>query len=528
MRIRTTGTRIGLAAVTALVIAGAGCGGSDSGGGSSGGGSSSAAGQPQYGGDVVIDRVADSQSMDKTTVFDNESIWVFEQIMEPLYTVTKDGKDVEPWLATSYTLSADKKTYTFKLRPGVKFSNGQPMTSADVKFSIDAARVEDQGWGFLDVAIKNIEAPTPDTVVIHTKYPWSPFLADIALFANGIIPKDYGGETKKQFYEHPIGTGPFMWDHWDKGNELVLKKNPHYWQKGKPYLDSVTWRTVGDDNTRELQLQGGQAQVDEFPPFQTVDKLENTPGVKMTLFDSTRTDYMMMNERYAPLADVHVRRAISLAIDRKAMVKSVLFDHGEPANSFMPPQVPYYDPNSPGLQFNLDQAKQEMAQSKYPNGFNVEMLLGKGTEQELAQGQIIQQELQPLGIKVTFKQVDPSIEFTNEQEFKYQLGFSYWTMDIADPDELVTFAVDPGSGAKSFYTDYSNPDVIKWTHQAEHEFDTQKRQELYTNIQKQAAADAFMAFLFYSPYRYAYTDKLNGFYVYPTGNYHMEDVWLSK
>ena len=128
---------------------------------SGGGGSSSAAGTPQSGGSVIIDRVADSQSMDKTTVFDNESIWVFEQIIEPLYTVTKDGKDVEPWLATSYTLSPDKKTYTFKLRPGVKFSNGQPMTSADVKFSIDAARVEDQGWGFIDVAIKDIEAPDP-------------------------------------------------------------------------------------------------------------------------------------------------------------------------------------------------------------------------------------------------------------------------------------------------------------------------------------------------------------------------------
>ena len=103
MRIRTTGTRIGLAAVTALVILGAGCGGSSSGGGS-GGSSGNAAGKPQYGGSVVIDRVADSQSMDKTTVFDNESIWVFEQIMEPLYTVSKDGKTVVPWLATSYTL----------------------------------------------------------------------------------------------------------------------------------------------------------------------------------------------------------------------------------------------------------------------------------------------------------------------------------------------------------------------------------------------------------------------------------------
>jgi peptide/nickel transport system substrate-binding protein len=526
MRIRTTGSRSVLAAVTALAIAGAGCGGSDSGG--SGGGGSTDAGTPQRGGSVVIDRTADSESMDKTTVFDNESIWIFEQIMEPLYTVTKDGKNVEPWLATSYTLSPDKKTYTFKLRPGVKFSNGQTMTSADVKFSIDEARKEDQGWGFLDIAIKDIEAPTPDTVVIHTKYPWSPFLADIALFANGIIPKDYGGETKDQFYTHPIGTGPFMWDHWDKGNELVLKKNPNYWQKGKPYLDSVTWRYVGDDNTRELQLEGGQAQVDEFPPFQTVDKLKSTPGVTMTLFPSTRTDYMMMNERYAPLADVHVRRAISLAIDRESIIKSVLFGNGTPANSFMPPQVPYYDKTTPGLQYDMAQAKQEMAQSKYPNGFSVEMLLGKGTADEHSYGQIIQQSLQQLGIKVNFKQVDPSTEFSDEQEFKYQLGFSYWTMDIADPDELVTFAVDPGSGAKSFYTDYNNPDVVKWTHQAEHEFDKTKRQELYTNIQKQAAEDAFMAFLFYSPYRYAYTDKLHGFFVYPTGNYHMEDVWLSK
>jgi peptide/nickel transport system substrate-binding protein len=237
---------------------------------------------------------------------------------------------------------------------------------------------------------------------------------------------------------------------------------------------------------------------------------------------------MMMNERYAPLADVHVRRAISLAIDRDAIVKSVLFTHGTPANSFMPPQVPYYDANSPGLQYNMDQAKQEMAQSKYPNGFNVDMLLGKGSADEHSYGQIIQQSLAQLGIKVGFTQVDPAIEFQNEQEFKYQLGFSYWTMDIADPDELVTFAVDPNSGAKSFYTDYSNADVIKWTHQAEHEFETPKRQDLYSKIQAQAANDAFMAFLFYSPYRYAYTNKLNGFYVYPTGNYHMEDVWLSK
>ena len=163
----------------------------------------------------------------------------------------------------------------------------------------------------------------------------------------------------------------------------------------------------------------------------------------MTLFPSTRTDYMMMNERYAPLADVHVRRAISMAIDRNAIIKSVLFGHGTPANSFMPPQVPFYDPKSPGLQYNLAQAKQEMAKSKFPKGFTVQMLVGAGVADEKSIAQIIQQELQKIGINVILKQVDPSVEFQDEQQFKYQLGLSYWTMDIADPDELVSFAVDP-------------------------------------------------------------------------------------
>ena len=167
----------------------------------------------------------------------------------------------------------------------------------------------------------------------------------------------------------------------------------------------------------------------------------------------------MMNEHYAPLADVHVRRAISYAIDRAALVHAVLFGHGTPANSFMPPQVPYYDPHSPGIQYNLAKAKQEMAESKYPHGFNVQMLLGGGVASEKTTSQIVQAELAPLGIHVTFNTVDPNVEFTDEQNFKYQLGMSYWTMDIADPDELVSFAVDPTQGAKSFYTAYNNPQV---------------------------------------------------------------------
>jgi peptide/nickel transport system substrate-binding protein len=507
------------AVAAALVVTACGGSGSDSGSGSSG--------PAKRGGSLTIARIEDSQSFDKTSVFQNESIWLCQQLMETLYTVGQDGKTLKPWLATSYTKSSDGKTYTFKLRPGVKFSNGDAMTSADVKFSIDDARAQTKGWGYLDAAIKSISAPDPQTVVFKLKYPWAPFLADIALFANGIVPKDFGGESRKEFYKHPVGTGPFMWDKRVVGQTVTFKRNPNYWQKGKPYLDSVTWKFVSEDNTRELQLRGGQIQVDEFPPFNTISKLENTPGVTMSLFPSTRTDYLDMNEAYKPLADVHVRRAISYALDRQAIVKSVLFGNGKPANSLLPPQVPFYDPRSPGLQYDMAKAKAEMAQSGYANGFPVEMLVGAGAQTESQIGQILQQALKPLKINVKFRQEDTSTEFTDIQKRNYQLGFSYWTMDIADPDELVTFAIDPDGGADSFYTGYHNPKAVALSHQAQREQDQGKRAQLYSQIQAITAQDAFLGFMYYSPFRYAYSNKLKGFRVNPLGQYHLEDVSLT-
>src|SRR5580692_6559131 len=178
-------------AVVPLVLAGCGAA-SGSGSGSAAGGSS----KPVDGGNLVIDRSNDAVSMNKTTTFDNSSIYVMEQIMEPLFTVSNDGKTVEPWLATSYTVSANKLTYTIKLRSGVKFSNGQPMTAADVKFSIDQdTKTGSTGWGYINAAIKQVVAVNPSTVQIDLKYAWAPLIADLSLFSNGIIPNNYGGET---------------------------------------------------------------------------------------------------------------------------------------------------------------------------------------------------------------------------------------------------------------------------------------------------------------------------------------------
>ena len=144
----------------------AGCGS-----GSPSGSSGSSTGGPVHGGNLVFANPQDAQSMDESTVFDNNSICIIEQITQPLYTVTNNGKGVMPWLATGYTKSADGKTYTFTLRKGVKFSTGQTMTSADVKFSLEQTMKASAGWGYIDAAIQSVDDPTPSTVVAAPEVP---------------------------------------------------------------------------------------------------------------------------------------------------------------------------------------------------------------------------------------------------------------------------------------------------------------------------------------------------------------------
>ena len=260
-----------------------------------------------------------------------------------------------------------------------------------------------------------------------------------------------------------------MWDKRVVGSTVTLKRNPNYWQHGKPYLDSVTFSFVSDENTRLLQLRGGQIQIDEFPAFNTIGTLQHTSGIVTKLFPSTRTDYLLWNTTYAPLGDVHVRRAISYAIDRAAIVKSVLSGFGKPANSFMPPGLEYYDPHSPGPAVQHGKGEGRARKVEVPERLQG----GDGRRRRRSCAQRDRSDSagvdsRTLGISVTFKTVDTSsTEYSLIQQMKYQLGISYWQNDITDPDELAEFAVDINGGAKSFFTGYGNPTMTALVHQAQ-------------------------------------------------------------
>jgi peptide/nickel transport system substrate-binding protein len=514
---------VGGVSAVALLLAGCGSTASTS-------SSTDAASKPVMGGDLVVGRPFDAISMNKTLANDSPSLWITQQIMEPLFTSTDDGKSVKPLLAAGYEVSADKLTYTINLRKGVKFSDGTPMTAKDVKFSIDEdTKTASTGWGYINAAIDQVNVVDDNTVEIKLKYVWAPILADLALFSNAIIPENYQGKTAEEFYTAPVGTGPFKWDTWQKGQSLKVTKNTNYWQAGKPYLNSVTWTVVPDANTRKLQLQGGQIDINQQPDWSSFDSLKNTPGLKTYAFPSTQVDYMSFNQKVKPFEDVHVRRAISYAIDRQALVKAVLFGNGSPANSSLTPGVPFYDKTVAGYTLDLNAAKAELAKSSVPTGFTTTLLIKSGDANMGATSQILQSELAQIGIKVNIRQLDPTSNRKARQASDYEMAFGTWTMDIPDPDEWMSYALDASnSGTLAKTMGYTNPEIMALNKQAQAESDQTKRAALYSQLQKMQNDDASLVTLYYSPYAYASTDKVQAFNVTPLGNSNFLDVYKTK
>ena len=495
--------------------------------GSSAPGSSTSSSAPGRGGNVIFARTADPTTLDPAPPFDNEAIWTVLNLYDCLYTVTPNGHGSMPWLAVGHEISSDNLTWTFHLRPGVKFSDGKPLTAADVKFTLERSAKDPNGYVL--AAVKAIDAPDASTVVIHTKHPWGPLIGDLAMYSNAILPKDLGGMSATEFFKRPVGTGPFMVQSWAKGQQLTLVRNPHYWRKGRPFLDSVTFTTVPDDNTRVLQLRGGQADIIEFPPFSVISSLQATSGVKVNLFPSTWVSYIAMNEKKPQFSDVHVRRAISYAIDRNAIIRSVLFGHAQPAASFFSPGWAFYDPNTPRLWYNLAKAKQELSMSTFPQGFSATYTVVAGDTVNSAIAQIVQANLKKIGINLAIQSYDISAFNALTQEGKYDLAPNYYTLDIGDPDENTPWAIDPVyGGSNSLNTWYNNPEVLKLTYASEHTIDPKKRASIYARIQDIVAMDCPFAELYYQPYPYAQKTSVQGFTTAPTGNYHLEDVWLTS
>lgn len=327
-----------------------------------------------------------------------------KEVIEPLVVPNDEGTDLRPAFAESYSYDDSGTVLTFEISEGATFSDGTPATSADVAFSYGLW--SSGGNAPLLTAIASVEAPSPTQFVMHLSHPSSALLSVLSWASNGVVKEDFGGLTRDEYFADPIGTGPYVVGTWTPGIELVLESNPDYHGADKPIVDEIRLETVEDPNQRVLQFTAGQLDVveyissDQLPQFDP-DVIQSVPAAEMTS--------IYFNTAAGPFADVNLRKAVSLAIDREALVESVYGGEATVATEMLPPQLPG-STKCESCDYptrDLDAAAEYLAQSGYA-GETLTLMVNSSTGRNLLAAQAIQSMLAEAGMTVTIEPADQS------------------------------------------------------------------------------------------------------------------------
>ena len=500
------------------------------------------------GGKMIYARYADSLQLDPVLTDANVDIWIMTNLFDTLLQPTADGKGVNPGLASDYKIADDGLSMTLTLRQGTKFSDGSPITADDIKWNLDRARDPKEGiWNFILESVDSVEIKDPQTIVLHLKHPDPTLAAGIATFNTAILPSKLvmaqTGATiddkVKAFAEHPVGSGPFMFDSWQRGTQMVLKRNPYYWQMGDdgkplPYLDEVDFPVIPDDNTRILKLQAGEVDGAELIPYARVHELQADPNLNMALFPSTKVQLITMNVRPKLtdgstniLADPKVRQALNYAVDKPALIKIVTFDVGKPLVSFMSSATPLVYDNGPAYPYDPAKAKELLKAAGIADGAEVHSFALAGSADETAILSTLQQMWGAVGIKLVIDQVDNATRTAKYRAGDFQMRCSLWTDDIADPSEITSYFAD-FRNIQSLHSGYEDKDIEAWFDAGQKEADAANRADIYKQIQMRYMEAPPIVFLYQSPYPVALRKNVKGFNQIPLGNNIFSGAYIEK
>ena len=474
---------------------------------------------PQQGGTVTVAITADPPGWDPTASTSQEiARVVYHNVYEGLVRLDRNG-NIVPALAKSWTVSPDGKTLTFQLRSGVKFHDGTPFTADDVVKTFERAKDKNSGHTHPEyyASIDSIEAGPDDTVVFHLSQPNSSLLFNLARPDSIIYPPSEAATQRS----HPVGTGPFKFVSYTPGSEVVLERNPDYYIKGEPYLDKVVFKIMSDPNTRFAALQAGDIDMiaSSLPPEQYLQiKKGSVPGVKGTEGTATTEITLALNNARPPLNDKRVREAITMAIDKKAIVQGAMFGLGTVISTHMTPAEPYYiDPHP--YPYDPQKAKQLLAEAGYPHGFKIKFELPQPYPIERRTGEVIAQQLKQVGIDAQVSVVEWATWLK-----RIFLGGDYDMTIIghSEPRDISIY------GNPKYYFHYDNPVVQNLLKQAEAATSPEVQTADYQEVGKIIADDAVNVWVFSPPYLVAAKNDIYGFWTnQPTPAIDMSRVYIA-
>jgi peptide/nickel transport system substrate-binding protein len=487
-------------------------------------------GEVKRGGELRFGRWEEPLTFDPPVPGDNGSIYLIQQVFETLVRGDARGTGLEPGLAKSWDISDDSLTYTFHLRDA-KFSTGDPVTAADVVYSLERARQPDKGLAFLFEPLDTITAIDEKTVEIKLKHPYAPMLSLMSVFTTAVAPEKVVKADPDNFGNKPIGSGPFMVQEYTRGDKVVLVPNPYYWELGAdckplPYLDKITVQYVPDSNSRMLGFRNGDFDVIAIVPYNEASGLQKMDGITVEVAPLYRLDYVYLNHKAPPLDKKEFRLALNYAADRQAIFNLVFFGFGELPNSYMP-KMNFYNPSVAMIPYDPDKAKELLKQAGY-NNEPLSILIPAGDAPSKQIATILQQNWAAVGINAQLQEMDGSALFGQLAAGNYQTCVSYITSDINDDDELASIEADGTGGTYAFFTWYNNPEVTDMLKQARETSDTAKRAELYGKIQDIVYHDGYNVPLNFSPYVNAYYNYVVGWKNVATGWWWLRNVWLNK
>ncbi|MFD2641448.1 ABC transporter substrate-binding protein [Pseudomonas japonica] len=466
---------------------------------------------------------------EESTTFDpiksaqNRDSWVFGNVYDVLVRVDNSGTKLVPGLAESWTISDDGLTYTFKMR-NAKFSDGSPITAEDGAFTL--LRIRDNPGSMWADAYKDIadaKAVDAHTLVVTLKSKSVPFLSQLSTANLSIVSKKAMERMGEDAYaQEPVTSGAFRVKEWVHGDRVILEKDPNFWEADKVSLDGVEWISIPDDNTRMLKVRAGELDTAIFVPFSQVDELKKDPSLNIHSDPSTREDHLLINHSKGLLGKQEVREAIDLAIDKKALVDTVTFGHGEVAYSYIPKGALYHNANN--LQRPFDPAKaRELLKKAGAEGLKVNYVVNAGNEADEQIAVLVQKQLKDVGITANLQKVDPTASWQMLVDGDYDLSVMYWTNDILDPDQKTTFVLGHDSN-ENYMTRYKNDKVKGLVAAARLESDPVKRGQMYQELQKLAKQDVNWIDLYYSPYINISRSNIENFTQNPLGRFTLEDT----
>jgi peptide/nickel transport system substrate-binding protein len=477
-------------------------------------------GSPQQGGTL---RVARSESFDGW-VLDSAAAYASYQtqfaVIEPLVRSSPDGQSLEPGLAESWTYDPEGPAWTFVLREDLVFSDGTPLTSADVAFSA-TIWAEGPNFGAVYEGIRTVRTPDDHTVVFELYDPDSTLPVVLSWSASGVMPEDFGGRTEDEYYEQPIGAGAFTVQEWSPGGRIVLQRNDRFYDSERPYVDEIVIDVITDANERAVQLQSGQVDIAEYVSPITAPQY----GEAIVPLPTSQVEHLSLNTTKAPFDDVDVRRAIAYAIDYESIVGGPFAGYATAPQGIIAPNLPNWAPPSlPPFSRDLDEANRLLAGSTHPDLGRVELVYDSGLPADNLTAQVVQSNLEEIGVDVELTGLETGAFL--DRAFGLDADIVLWSYGAISPD-----VIDPVGwilGTSWLFTGFETDTLLdRWFAYTATE-STEEKQEIITQIQDEAMEQAQAISLAEFQVLHAAREDVRDFASPPWGVYYYDPIWLAS